>query len=91
MELGKFNGDVKRGALTPDGQADLSLEVSGGEGGDVAGVCGLIRLLCVQNQQRGVGRRLRALELNTLQEIRRRWERQTKKKNITFIYITWFL
>lgn len=72
MELEKFNGDVKRGALTPDGQADLSLEVSGGKGGDVAGVRGLIGLLCVQNQQRRVDRRLRALELNMLQEIRRR-------------------
>lgn len=64
--------EMKRGALTPDGQADSSLEVSGGEGGDVAGVCGLIRLLCVQDQQRRVDRRLRALELNALQEIRRR-------------------
>lgn len=53
-----MNGDVKRGALTPDAQADSSLEVSGGKGGDVAGVRGLIRLLCVQNQQRRVDGRL---------------------------------
>ncbi len=40
---------MKREDLTPDGQADVSLEVSGGKDGDVAGVCGLIGLLCVQN------------------------------------------
>ncbi len=40
---------MKRDALTPDGEADVSLEASGGEDGDVAGVCGLIGLLRVQN------------------------------------------
>lgn len=81
MKLEKIKWNVKRGDLTPDSQTDLPLEVSGRKDGDVAGVCGLIGLLCVQNQQRGVDGRFRALELNTIQKIRRRWNKTTEEEH----------
>lgn len=40
-----------RTTLTPDGERDAPLKVSVGEGGDVAGVAALVRLLCVGNEQ----------------------------------------
>lgn len=38
-------------SLTPDGEGDLRLKISTGEGGDMAGIGALVRLLCVQDDQ----------------------------------------
>lgn len=39
------------GDLTPDSECNVSLEVSIGESGDVAGVATLVRLLCAGDEQ----------------------------------------
>lgn len=47
-------GMRRRKTLTPDGECDVPLKVSVGEGGDVAGVPALVRLLCAGDEQSGV-------------------------------------
>lgn len=48
--------------LTPHGECDVPLEVSVGEGGDVAGVAALVRLLCAGDEQSRVHCGFPALE-----------------------------
>lgn len=48
--------------LTPDGEYDFPLKVSFREGGDVAGVAALVRLLCAGDEQGRVLRGAPALE-----------------------------
>ena len=48
--------------LTPDGECDVPLKVSVGEGGDVAGVAALVRLLRVRDEKSRVHRGTPALE-----------------------------
>lgn len=48
--------------LTPHCERDVPLKVSVGEGGDVAGVAALVRLLCAGDEQSRVLRGAPALE-----------------------------
>lgn len=50
----KQKGVRRRKTLTPDSECDVPLKVSVGEGGDVAGVPALVRLLCAGDEQSGV-------------------------------------
>lgn len=51
--------------LTPHGECDVPLKVSVGEGGDVAGVAALVRLLCTGDEQSRVLGGATALEPDT--------------------------
>lgn len=51
MEEKREERERRMMSLTPDGEFDVPLKVSIREGGDVAGVAALVRLLCAGDEQ----------------------------------------